>query len=55
MEARAGHALGALDKLERAAVVKKPSVRKTLKKLESKQAAAKAPIKENALGKEAAL
>lgn len=55
MEARAGHALGALDKLERAAEVKKPSVRETLKTLESKQAAAEAPARENVLGKEAAL
>lgn len=55
MEMRAGHALGALEKLEHAAEVKKPSVRGMLKKLESKQAATEAPAKENVLRKEAAL
>jgi hypothetical protein len=55
MEARAGHALGALDKLERTAEVKKPSVRETLKKFESKQAAVKAPARESIPRKEAAL
>lgn len=55
METRAGHALGALEKLERAAEVKKPSVRETLKKMESRQAAAKAPVRESIPRKEAAL
>lgn len=55
MEMRAGHALGALDKLERAAEVKKPSVRETLKNLENKQAVAKIPARENVPRKEAAL
>lgn len=53
METRASHALGALEKLERTAEVKKPSVRETLKKLENKQTGV--PVKENVLGKEAAL
>lgn len=55
IEERASHALGALEKLERAAEMKKPSVRETLKKMESRQAAAKAPARENVPRKEAAL
>jgi uncharacterized phage infection (PIP) family protein YhgE len=55
MEERASHALGALEKLELVAEVKKPSVRETLKKLESRQTDAKAPARENVPGKEAAL
>lgn len=53
MEERTSRALGALERLERAAEVKKPSVRETLKNLEKKQK--EVPAHENALGKEAAL
>lgn len=53
METRAGHALYALDKLERAAEIKKPSVREALKKLEKKQK--ETPVRESVRGKEAAL